>query len=130
MSDVVIDSSVWIDFFRGAPEVVQRVDALLESGRAAVTGAVFAEVLSGARSRPIFDRLKLLLGALEQLDAPPNAWDEVAELRFAMARQGFQAHLVDLLIAVTARYHSHRLLTRDRDFSAIAKQAGIEIEIV
>jgi predicted nucleic acid-binding protein len=46
-----------------------------------------------------------------------------------LARQGAQLHLVDLLIAVTALHASHTLLTRDRDFSAIARVIPVEVEL-
>ena len=58
MSDILIDSSAWIDFFRGDSAAVARVDALLADGRAAICGPIFAEVVSGAQQRQLFDREK------------------------------------------------------------------------
>ena len=125
----LIDSSAWVDFFRGDRAARRRVDPLLEEGRAATCGPVAAEVLSGARDRALYDRLALLLGSLSWLAPAEDAWSRLAELRFLLARQGVQAHLIDLLIAHTAAEHGATLLTRDRDFERIARVAPVELAI-
>ena len=129
MSDVLVDSSVWIDFFRGVPEARKRLDPLLVAGRAAICGPVYAEILSGARERGTFDRLARVLLSQRRLEAPPSAWEEVAETRFSLARQGLQANIIDLLIALTALHSGHSLLARDRDFQIIGRALPVEIEI-
>lgn len=124
-----MDSSAWIDFLRGDAAAVRRVDPLLADGRAATTGPIYAELLSGAQSRPVFHQLALLLRSLDMLAPPAAAWQQVAEARFALARQGSQIHLVDLLIAVTALQAGHSLLTRDRDFAVIARVVPVEVDV-
>jgi predicted nucleic acid-binding protein len=129
MSDVLVDSSVWIDFLRGNAAAIKRVDPLLADGRAAIIGPVYAEVVSGAPDRPAFDRLATLFRSLDWLVPPAAVWEQIAEVRFALARQGTQAHLVDLLIAATALHARHSLLTRDGDFSLIARVLPVEVEV-
>lgn len=121
MRPVLVDSSAWVDFFRGRADAVRRLDALLADDRAATTGVIAAEVVSAARTRSEFDELRALFAALPQARPPDDLWDRVAESRFALARQGVRAHHVDLAIAVTAAASGHQLLTRDRDFVAIAR---------
>ena len=127
---VLIDSSVWIDFFKGAPAAVSSVDALLASDRAAIAGPVFAEVVSGARTRNEFATLSTKLAALRWLEPPPEVWSLVAETRFTLARQGVQAHLVDLVLAHTAYATSCELLTRDRDFEHIAQVLAFGLQVL
>jgi hypothetical protein len=129
VSDVLVDTSVWIDFFRGDKQAITRLDPLLRDDHAAVAGPIVAEVTSGARTPAIFQQLRARLGALTTLELPQDGWDRVAAARFSLARQGTQAHLVDLLIALTASSASHRLLTRDRDFTAIAQVVPLDVEL-
>ncbi len=129
MSRVLVDSSAWVDFLRGRPEAVRRVDGLLADDLAATAGVITAEVTSGSRTRAEFDELRALFAALPQVGAPLDLWDRVAESRFTLARQGVQAHLVDLAIAVTAVASGSRLLTRDRDFVAIARATGVDLDV-
>ena len=128
MSDLLVDSSVWIDFFRGVRDVVRRVDAALARDRVAVCGPVVAEVLSGARTRADFARVKSAFEGLELLPDPSDPWTLVAEARFALARRGTQAALVDVLIALTAAEANHVLLTRDSDFPRIAAVVPLEVQ--
>ena len=51
MSDLLVDSSVWIGFFCGVPGVVRRMDRAIEEDRVAICGPIVAEVLSGTRTR-------------------------------------------------------------------------------
>ena len=129
MSDVLVDTSVWIDFFRGDTRASARLDPLLRDDRAAVSGPIVAEVTSGARTPASFQQLRARLGAVTMLEPPPGLWDRVAAARFTLARQGTQAHLVDLLIALTASHAGHTLLTRDRDFAGIARVVPLDVDL-
>lgn len=124
----VVDSSAWISFLRGDAAAIRRIDPLLAIGTVAVAGPIMAEVLSGAGSRAEFDHLKDLLEGLERLADPPDLWDRVAEARYALARKGHQASLVDLAIALACLDGGHTLVTRDRDFRAIRRVLPLELE--
>ncbi|MGH9366301.1 MAG: type II toxin-antitoxin system VapC family toxin [Thermoanaerobaculia bacterium] len=129
MSDTLVDTSGWVAFLRGEEAAVRRIGPLLADGRAAVTGPIAAEVLSGARSRRDFDILKSLLDGLDQLEEPASLWERVAELRFALARSGYQASLIDLTIALSSLDAGHTLLTRDADFRRIQAVVPMELEV-
>ena len=126
---MLVDSSAWIDFLRGDKKAIERVDPLLADGRAGTTGPIYAEVISEAKERPGFERLGRLFRSLPWLVPPASAWEQVAGVRFTLARQGVQAHLVDLLIAVTALEAGHSVLTRDRDFEVIARVLPVEVVV-
>lgn len=129
MSLMVVDSSVWIDFFRGEPAAVLRVDPLLADGRAAVLGAVYAEVLSGTRNRGEYARLRELLGGLERVPDLASPWERVAEVRYALVRSGKQAAALDVLIALTVAERGAGLLTRDGDFERIRAVLPFELTV-
>jgi predicted nucleic acid-binding protein len=124
----VIDSSAWIGFFRGDGAAVRRIDPLLVDGTATVTGPILAEVLSGAATPSEFEHLRELFQGLVRLADPPDLWDRVTEARFTLARRGHQAAVVDLSIAITCHEARDRLVTRDRDFRAIARVIPVEVE--
>ena len=129
MTKALVDSSAWLDFFRGMAEAVRRLDPLLDEGRAVVTGPISAEVLSGARSNAEYGLLRRLLVGLPSAAEPPELWSRVGEHRYALARRGFQAGLIDLTIALTAFECGLRLLTRDRDFERIRTVVPIELDL-
>jgi predicted nucleic acid-binding protein len=126
---VVVDTSAWIDFFRGDAKAVLRVEPVLSEGGAAITGPIRAEVLSGARTSSQYEQLRVLFDGVIGIPDPPSLWERVAEYRFALARGGFQAEIVDLAIAVTTLAGGHRLLTRDRGFARIRTVVPIELDL-
>ena len=129
MTDTLVDTSAWTAFLRGDPVAVRRIGPLLAEGRVAIAGPVVAEVLSGARTRTEFDILKRLLHGLDQLPEPEAVWKRVGEHRFSLARQGYQASLVDLVVALTALDGGHVLLTRDSDFRRIQSVISAEMDV-
>jgi predicted nucleic acid-binding protein len=128
LSDTLVDASAWIDFFRGIPAAVSRIDPLLADGRVSLAGPVYAELLSGVRSQAEFELLGTLLRSLEWIAEPLDVWDQVARARFLLARQGHQAATMDVVIAVDAVSRGQALLTRDRDFLPIARVLPLKVD--
>jgi predicted nucleic acid-binding protein len=129
MSSVLVDTSCWVGFLRGEAASVRYLDRLLADGQVSMAGPIYSEVLSGAKDRVSYERLARLVDALEWVQPPSNGWKRVAEARFTLARQGVQAHLVDLLIAVTASAAGQVLMSRDRNFDQIARVVPLDLEL-
>jgi predicted nucleic acid-binding protein len=124
---VLVDTSVWVDYFRrGASVGAQALDALLADDRTVVTSLIRAEILSGARRETEYEYLERYLWALPILPDPPHLWNRVARARYRLARLGVQSSLVDLSIAVAACECRCPLLTLDRQFQAIARVIPIQ----
>lgn len=117
---VLVDTSVWVRFFRQAhtPEA-RLLDELLTGGPVATCAPIRAEVVSGAPTEREWNRLRKLFDALVPLEPPQDLWHRVEEDRFRLARRGYQASLVDLMIALTAQAHHTALWTLDDDFDHI-----------
>lgn len=94
-----------------------------------MAGPIYAEILSGTKTRASHEQLADLLEGLNRIPEPPDAWEQVALARFTLAREGFQASLVDLLIAVVAASAGHSILTRDHDFERIVRVIPFELEV-
>lgn len=86
----------------------------------AICAPIRVEVLSGAPTKREFDRLRELFVGVVHLELPGDAWIRMEEHRFALAKRGYQASLVDLLIALTAQARHAALWTLDEDFQRIA----------
>ena len=129
MSATVVDSSAWLDFLDGDKEAARRLDPILAKRRVLITGPIYAELLSGARFTSEYALLKELLEGIEWAEEPDGLWPRVAEHRFALARRGFAASLIDLSIALAASDGGYRLLTRDRDFARIRTVVPIELDL-
>ena len=85
---IMIDTSAWVEFFRGRDPVASAVDALLEFGEAALCGPVVTEIRRGLRTPVERRRVLPLLAGCRLLEQPPGLWEEAGDIGFALARSG------------------------------------------
>ena len=117
---ILVDTSAWIDFFRGTEPFAEAVDAALDSGDAALCGPVLTEIRRGLRAAHR-NRVLPLLEGCHLLSQPDDLWPSAGDLGAFLARRGLNVKTLDLLIATYAIAHGIPVLSADRDFRAIAK---------
>lgn len=98
---IVVDTSVWIDFFRGRQPVTGRLSDLLDRDEVALPTPVRIEILSGARSSER-SRLGRLLSALPVLYLSDASWKLMDTWVSTGAARRHRFGCVDLLIAAVA----------------------------
>ena len=116
---ILIDTSVWIDVFRGkTPALAALVKTLLEDERAVLCDVVTAEIRVGLRAS---ERRKVvsLLEAVTAIPVTPADWAEAGDLGSSLRSSGRTLPLTDLLIAVLCIRSGFELLTLDDHFSGI-----------
>jgi predicted nucleic acid-binding protein len=119
-ADLLVDTSVWIDVYRGKdPALTQQVATWAKSLRLSTCGLVLTELLRGARTEPEYRQLVGDLGALDFLESTPEVFLKAAELSFALRRKGHIVGLADAVIAATALVYKQQVLTRDKEFAKI-----------
>ena len=124
MSAVVVDTSVWVDFFAGRP--TERLDEALRLGSAVVPPVVAAELLSGVKGR---DRVAMigLLTDLELAQTPFSHWIAVGDLRAMLARRGLTVSTPDAHVAQCALDRDALLLSHDAVFTRIADATALRL---
>lgn len=117
---IVVDTSVWIDFFRGRQPVTGRLSDLLDRDEVALPMPVRIEILSGARSS---ERLRLgrLLSALPVLYPSDASWKLMETWVTTGVARGHRFGCADLLIAAVAAERGCSLWSLDSDFSRMAR---------
>ncbi|MCT0216872.1 PIN domain nuclease [Synechococcus sp. CS-1330] len=125
---IVVDSSVWIDFFNGVstPEV-DRLDALLGVTPLAIGDLILVEVMQGFRNerdvataRQLFRSLALL-----PLLGGSNPW-KAAENYRQLRRKGITVRkTIDGIIATACIEANLPLLFSDRDFQPYVEHLGL-----
>ncbi len=123
---ILIDTSAWIDFFRGRDPLARIVDDALAANDAAVCGPVETEIRRGLLNERERKRVLPLLSGCHWLSAPEDLWSEAGDLGFRLRRSGIASKTLDLLIATYALSHSAALLTSDKDFR-IMQKAGVPL---
>ena len=125
---ILVDSSVWIDYFRGtATPQADRLDELLGSEPLAIGDLILTEVLQGfATEREFSDARKMLLAldvvVLGGLDVAVEAAKNYRKLRSLGVTV---RKTIDTVIATRCIVSGHTLLHSDRDFDAFEQHLGL-----
>ena len=127
---LLVDSSVWIDYFNGidSPEA-ERLDALLGKEDLLTGDLVLAEVLQGFQRASDYRRARTLMASLayEDMVGRDVAIRSAGYYR-ALRRKGITVRkTVDVLIATFCIVRGHALLHRDRDFDPFARFFGLAV---
>lgn len=117
---VIIDTSVWVEYLR-VPDSVkgEEVERLIRAGAVAMVGAVYAELVHGARDDIEFRRLEEDLKAFPFLEARQETWQRAGRLLFDLRRRGLTVPLADALIATIALMGGHEVYTLDEHFQRV-----------
>ena len=125
---ILVDSSVWIDYFRGiaSPEVA-RLDALLGSELVATGDLVLTEVLQGFVSDRDFSRARRLMTSLVLVELAGRTIAIKAAQNFRRLRLvGVSVRkTIDTVIATYCIEHRLSLLYSDRDFDPFVEHLGL-----
>jgi predicted nucleic acid-binding protein len=127
---LVVDSSVWIDFFNGADDpAVETLGALLDHGevRLVVPDLVLFEVLRGFRHEADHRQARRLMESLDVEEAGGAHVAVSAAQHYRQLRaQGITVRSgIDVLVAAFCIESDYALLHRDRDFHAFEQRLGL-----
>jgi predicted nucleic acid-binding protein len=125
VSAVVVDSSAWIEFFRGR-EIPLLEEALVE-GRVRVPPLVVAELVSGATTRGDALRVGDLARHLELVPTPREHWIRVGALRRRLRAAGLSVSTPDAHVAQCALDLGGILLATDAVFRRIAGASRLRV---
>ena len=127
---ILVDSSVWIDYFGGAasPEV-DRLDALLGVEPLVTGDLILAEVLQGFAADRDFQHARTLLESFEVVAlAGREVCIEAAHNFRTLRRKGVTIRkTIDTIIATCCIRNGYVLLHNDRDFDPFVEHLGLRV---
>jgi predicted nucleic acid-binding protein len=125
---IVVDSSVWIDYFNGvATTEAERLDMYLDTDVILVGDLVLTEVLQGFRADRDHQAVRaaltrLVIVSMVGAELAIKSADNFGLLR----RRGVTVRkTIDCLIATFCIDGGHRLLFSDRDFDPFVEHLGL-----
>lgn len=127
---VLVDTTVWIDFFadRNEPHVAALQELIENEEDLCLCGIILAEVLQGIRSDADFVETKNYFDDLIFLPMRQTTFVQAAEVYRSLRKRGVTIRKpVDCMIASVAIEYDIRLLHNDRDFDYIAKHSKLRV---
>lgn len=125
---ILVDSSVWIDHFRGnqTPQVL-KLRQILQSAPVLVGDLIVVEILQGFRNDLHFNRALRLLTSLNVISfGGLHIAIQAAEHYRTLRRQGITIRkTIDTIIATRCIESGYALLYSDRDFEPFLAHLGL-----
>jgi len=130
VSEVLVDSTVWIDLFHDLPRThVVALQELIENDEdLCLCGVILGEVLQGIRSDADFRKTRDYFESLVLLPMRKETFLQAADIYRSLRKKGVTLRKpVDCLIASVAIQYDLPLLHNDRDFDQIATGSKLKI---
>jgi predicted nucleic acid-binding protein len=125
---ILVDSSVWIDYFRGvSTPASDRLDVLLDTEPLYIGDLILAEVLQGFVAERDIERALQQLSELSVVDIGGGAVAVAAARNYrALRARGVTVRkTIDCLIATRCIIDGYALLYSDRDFDPFVQHLGL-----
>lgn len=125
---ILVDTSVWIDFFSSSPTRagLELRRMIADAEPLAISGVIVSEFLQGlTRDVNRIEQYLLLWNMLEPSGF--STYREAATIYRAARVKGISLTTIDTLIAAIALEYSTALFTLDKDFSRIAQIVPLQL---
>lgn len=119
---ILIDTSIWIEYFRDrSSPFVPLVQSLIAADEAAYNGIILAELLQGCQNNREKQRISSSFKILHYSEFDFSTWETSGHLSQKMRGKGYNLPLLDCLIAANALKHHFAVFTLDKHFEFIAQ---------
>ncbi len=122
---VLVDSSIWIEYFRGSMND-GRLGFLIEENLVVVNDLILAELIPALHLR----RQRKLISLMQEIICPPLQldWADLIQMQISCLKHGVnKVGIPDLMIAQHAIQNHLELYTRDKHFKLIAQHVSLSL---
>lgn len=115
--EVIFDTSIWIEYFKGNPEYFETCQQLLDSGSVYTLEVIFAELMQGAKGKRELEIIELFYKNLPKLDAPDQIFEAgMFSQKNQLLTKGIG--LIDTMIIFAAIQNRKKIWTLDKKIKA------------
>jgi predicted nucleic acid-binding protein len=125
VSALFVDTSVWVEFFRGTP--LPHLEGALQDGLVVLAPIVAAELLSSPLSKVERRSLSAFLQDLPMHPTPLDHWLAVGALRAQLSKKGLSVSTPDAHIAECAIEAGSALWSHDAIFRKVARASSLRL---
>jgi predicted nucleic acid-binding protein len=127
LAKILVDTSVWIEFFRKHEPYHGVVSRLIDDEQVVCCGIILAELMQGAKSDRDLAALDDFPHVFPFIPETTPLWAAAGKLAFQLRRKGVTVGLSDYFIAVAAASVNAQVATLDSHFQVLGKPAGISL---
>ena len=130
---VLVDTPVWSLAFRKKSSnhqddiIVQKLSALIDTGKALLIGSIRQELLSGIRDESTFETLRVIMSAFPDTTILTSDYERAAQFFNQCRANGIQGSHTDFLMASVCHRLKISLFTLDQDFKHYSKYIPLHL---
>lgn len=124
---VLIDTPIWLDYFRPEKRTYEIVNHLMDTGRICCLDLGVAELLITARNPKEIKIFQDFTQVFPVLRKPENAWVEAARLFFQMRKKHSNHSLRDCYVAIMAKTNQVVLYTKNKDLQRLGRTLDLPL---
>ena len=124
--NVLVDSSVWIAYFRGTSDLPS-LDWMIDEGLAVTNDIILSELTPALLVRGE----RKLVGLLREIERVPLTldWDGIIEMQVTCLRNGInKVGIPDLIVAQHAMQHNLSLFSLNKHFRLLGKHVALNFQ--
>lgn len=123
---VLVDTSIWIDYFRGGNDSIQ-MDFLIDENLLVTNDLILAELIPFLKAKNE-KRIIVLFYNISRLELSIN-WNEIIDYQYKCLRNGLNGiGIPDLLIAQNAKQNNCKIYTLDTHFDLMKNILSLQIQ--
>jgi len=129
MKNILIDTSAWVEYFKGNPTVAAMVHDR-EAHSVYIIGPVITELIQGMKTEKEKETFTASLDSLPRLKITDQDWFDAGTFGAQLRSKGVTVPLADLIIHTVAGNNHCSICTLDKHFKAINTALGAKVEII
>ena len=118
-ANIIADTCIWIEYFKGSPQIKEEVEFLIHEHSLCLCGIVAYELFQGVKDPKERAIIQSDLEALNYLEMNRATWESAADLSLSLRSKGITLPSSDLLLASLAMGNKCMVFTRDAHFEKI-----------
>lgn len=116
---IIVDTSIWIEYFKENPAVVEVIERGIMENCIFIVGPVISELLQGVRTNKEYEELVSCIDCIPYIEAKIEDWKKAGKISFNLRSEGITIPLTDILISVLAINNQAQIYTLDYHFKSI-----------
>jgi len=125
---VLIDTSVWVDFFRKKESLVSvKVRECLKLNQVCYAGPILVELYQGAKTQREIEILDELFDTISYIDITRDHYHHAGMINQKAAREGKVFSTIDVILAALAHDGGFSLFSLDRHFDDISRYCALSL---
>lgn len=116
---LLVDTSVWIDYFRNNLHAAEFLEKQLLEDNVYIVGIIVSELLQGIKNETDREVIRNSLDAINYINMNYADWIRAGDISYSLRKNGVTLPLTDISIAAAAIENKLAVVTSDKHFKHI-----------